>query len=109
VNLPDNIVKELEGKLKDIFSNAGKVPEAFLSGSYAPCLSSDPSSVLPMQRETPTIFDKAQENIFKLMSTDSFPRYFRSEEYAKLCAQNNDKKTQEQILKEEGIIAANNK
>jgi len=109
VNLPDNIVKELEGKLKDIFSNAGKLPEALAGGSYLSRSLSDPSSILPNQRETPTIFDKAQENIFKLMSTDSFPRYFRSEEYAKLCSQANDKKNQEQILIDEGLLAANNK
>jgi len=108
VNLPDNIVKELESKLKDIFSNAGKLPEA-LAGSYQPRSMSDASSLLPNQRETPTIFDKAQENIFKLMSTDSFPRYFRSEEYQKLCAQVNDKKDQETILIQEGLIAASNK
>jgi hypothetical protein len=101
-------VKELEGKLKDIFSNAGKLPEA-LAGSYQQRSMSDASSLLPNQRETPTIFDKAQENIFKLMSTDSFPRYFRSEEYQKLCAQVNDKKDQETILIQEGLIAANTK
>jgi len=108
VNLPDAIVKELESKLKDIFSNAGKLPEALAPISFNRLPQAEPSALLPAQRETPTIFDKAQENIFKLMSTDSFPRFFRSEEYAKLCVQAKDQMNRVMILQDQGLIAANN-
>jgi len=104
VNLPDNIVKDVESKLKDIFSNnAGKIPESPTNYSLQRHLS-DAISLLPNHQDTPTIFDKAQENIFKLMSTDSFPRYFRSDEYTKLCATVAEKKKNAEILRQEGVI-----
>jgi len=104
VNLPDNIVKDVESKLKDIFSNnAGKIPESPNNHSLQRHLS-DAISLLPNHQDTPTIFDKAQENIFKLMSTDSFPRYFRSDEYTKLCATVAEKKKNAEILRQEGVI-----
>jgi len=104
VNLPDAIVKDLESKLKDIFSsNAGKLPESPTNYSLQRHLS-EAMSLLPAHRDTPTIFDKAQENIFKLMSTDSFPRYFRSDEYQKLCKDVAEKKKNAEILRQEGVI-----
>jgi len=110
VNLPDHIVKELENKLKEIFSNAGKIAEDDRPSNGGPPtrghdrnLSEVPA--LPHQRDVPTIFDKAQENIFKLMSTDSFPRYQRSEEYRRFVGEVDEALKKRRILAEVGVTA----
>jgi len=51
-----------------------------------------------LNRDPPTIFDKAQENIFKLMNTDSFPRYARTDEYEALKKKKESGKRELEIL-----------
>lgn len=57
-----------------------------------------------IENEFPTIFDRAQYNILRLMETDSSPRYFRSELFQKLSKELEEKKEQQLIMGELGII-----
>lgn len=95
VNLPQTIVKELDSRLRNIFSQS---PQEVMPAE-APL---DPNYVPPA---TPTLFDLAQANIFKLMNTDSFPRYQRSDEYRKFVEDVNQKQHVADILEEEGLVA----
>jgi len=113
VNLPDPIVRELESKLKDMFSGTKMAEFSPESGGGGDRGGHEPSHVrtsseqlLLHQKDTPTIFDKAQENIFKLMSTDSFPRYQRSDEYKKLVQEIEAIRKRKDILYEEGVIGS---
>jgi len=119
VNLPDHIVRDLENKLKDIFAMAGAGMEVMTTSGGKKSISSPPEdrghhrqpseALLPHQRDTPTIFDRAQENIFKLMSTDSFPRYQRSEEYRRFVEEVETKRKKKRVLVEEGVTADDEK
>jgi hypothetical protein len=53
---------------------------------------------------TPTIFDAAQKNIFKLMQSDSFPRFIRSDHYKDLVKTVNQSKHAKEVLTEMGIM-----
>lgn len=53
---------------------------------------------------TPTIFDSAQKNIFKLMQSDSFPRFIRSDHYKDLVKTVNQSKHAKEVLTEMGIM-----
>jgi len=109
VNLPDVIIKDLEDKLKGLFASAASKDEK-VSGSVP-----SPSRALSVElggqngvlnkRDPPTLFDHAQENIFKLMNSDSFPRFQRSEEYKKICEEADSRKKKRTILEQEGVLA----
>jgi len=108
VNLSDLITKDLEKQLKDIFSAAGAdtgVKSESSSKNIIPLQPSAQPNPYMLNRDPPTIFDKAQENIFKLMNTDSFPRYARSDEYLELTKKKNAEKRQVEILADEGVVA----
>eukprot|EP00456_Euglypha_rotunda_P082648 TRINITY_DN81439_c0_g1_i1.p1 TRINITY_DN81439_c0_g1~~TRINITY_DN81439_c0_g1_i1.p1 ORF type:complete len:199 (-),score=27.72 TRINITY_DN81439_c0_g1_i1:11-580(-) len=125
VNLPDLIIRDLETNLKDFFSRVASMgqpaPTLTLSQSTKSKSDIDPtpgsgdSPASPSRplaplgqvmsvREPPTLFDRAQENIFKLMNCDSFPRYQRSEEYKLLLEEVSKRETKVTILEEVGII-----
>jgi len=110
VNLPDNITKDLEKQLKDIFSAAGQgeSTETPLSTPSKRSVISTPTTPNPnpynLNRDPPTIFDKAQENIFKLMNTDSFPRYARTNEYLALQKRKDTHSKKLDILSDEGVV-----
>jgi len=108
VNLPDLITKDLEKQLKDIFSAAGsenavnnsKIETPSKTGATVQTQRTTVAANNPymLNRDPPTIFDKAQENIFKLMNTDSFPRYARTEEYEALKKKKESGKRELEIL-----------
>jgi hypothetical protein len=95
VNLPDQIMKELEDGLKELFSGNGQVVERVHHGH---------GDDLPNQKEMPTIFDAAQRNIYKLMSTDSFPRYQRSDEYREYLKSVEDIARKKKVLGDQGLL-----
>jgi len=97
VNLPDVIIKNLEIALKELFS--GNV-----TNSERPEVLRSMSTSEGLQRQPPTLFDRAQENIFKLMNSDSFPRYVRSDEYKTLLADVDRRVKKITILGEEGLV-----
>eukprot|EP00457_Paulinella_chromatophora_P005860 gb/GEZN01005878.1/.p1 GENE.gb/GEZN01005878.1/~~gb/GEZN01005878.1/.p1 ORF type:complete len:482 (-),score=58.94 gb/GEZN01005878.1/:222-1667(-) len=97
VNLPQAIVKDLDGRLRNIFSQGPNVGSSLTPDMY------EPGYDMP---EVPTIFDRAQRNIFKLMQTDSFPRFQRSPEYKKLVVITNEQKKTAQILEDEGLVTS---
>jgi len=110
VNLPDPIVRDLEGKLKDLFSKSGYEgapipPSPVRMNSIGGHHREVSESLLPHQRDVPTLFDKSQENIFKLMSTDSFPRYQRSEDYRVFVSEVEAKLKRARVLAEEGVTS----
>jgi len=108
VNLPDLITKDLEKQLKDIFSAAGsenavnnsKIETPSKTGATVQTQRATVTANNPymLNRDPPTIFDKAQENIFKLMNTDSFPRYARTDEYEALKKKKESGKREFEIL-----------
>jgi len=109
VNLPDHIIRSLEASLKDLFARAAqmgyshpslqlnkrkeKVREEEVDLTKS---SSATTGQVMSVREPPTLFDRAQENIFRLMNTDSFPRYQRSEEYKILLEEVNKREQKSQ-------------
>jgi len=108
VNLPDVIIKDLEDKLKELFASVARQDEKALasvpSPSRALSVELGQNGILS-KRDPPTLFDHAQENIFKLMNSDSFPRFQRSEEYKKICEEVESRKKKRTILEQEGVLA----
>lgn len=79
VNLPGNIVDDLEKKLKAEYTKSRShlsVEERKESHAY--------SSADSLTGAVQTVFDAAEHNIFKLMETDSYQRYITSDLYADL-------------------------
>lgn len=97
VNLPDPIVRRIEARLKSEFAHAGKKTAA------EPEDLPDPSSP-PEVLETPTLFDAAQHNIFRLMETDSFPRFIRTDEYKKLIDDAKSKHATNKVLRDMNLL-----
>jgi hypothetical protein len=52
----------------------------------------------------PTIFDAAQTNIFKLMESDSFPRYVRTPEYKQFCSEAQGVIKQKSVYRDAGLL-----
>jgi len=113
VNLPDNIVKTLNqnfkaytmsnGDMKLLVYRVMSIDIRRSSTTSVPDCKELTSEDDPVVTATPTIFDDAQRNIFKLMQTDSFPRYIRSDLYKKLVEEQNEKQHKAQVLRASGL------
>lgn len=97
VNLPSTTVSEL----KLCF---------FKKGTYFTGMS--PSSVHVMgdskrkrsiDEQLPAIFDAAQKQIFKLMETDSCPRFYRSSLYKEFCAKVGHLRHETDVMRDMGV------
>lgn len=59
---------------------------------------------LQHQNLTPTMFDQAQAEIWRLMDNESRPRFFESEEYSVLLKSMKSKAREVRLMQKEGII-----
>lgn len=98
VNLPQNIVKDLDGSVRNILAPN---PELY---NMQPG-EAEVNEIGYVAPATPTIFDASQKEIFKLMNTDSFPRYQRSEYFREFVEEVEKTAAQTKIFEEEGIVA----
>jgi len=102
VNLPDSIIRDLEDKLKELFAGVG-------SQGDGPPASPSRASMMEIgvlgRRDPPTLFDNAQDNIYKLMNSDSFQRFARSDDYKKLALDLESRKKTRTILEQEGVLS----
>jgi len=89
VNLPASSLRIIQKAMK----NSLKIP-----------LDEQETDEYFVQNDYPTVFDRAQYNILRLMETDSSPRYFRSELFQKLRSDLQQRNEQHRIMKALGII-----
>lgn len=114
VNLPAHIVQDLQTAIKD-FSVArvslelGQLQQQRQRGDSI-MEEEEEEKVYeeekkePDKSSCPTIFDDAQDNIFKLMETDSSPRYFRSDLFRQLTEKYQLKTHKTQVMQEMKLI-----
>jgi len=104
INLPDNIVDQLRSDLTTEFKpGVERKPLMDRPNSRSDEETGDTGDSYGI-RTPPTLFDAAQKNIFNLMSTDSLPRYFRSDLYKSLVDEIATKKKKKDVLEEMKII-----
>jgi len=103
INLPDIVVDQLKADLRTEFKpGVDRKPLLERASSVAKDDGDDGDSY--GVRTPPTLFDAAQKNIFNLMSTDSLPRYFRSDLYKSLVEDISAKRKKKDVLEEMNII-----
>jgi len=101
VNLPSNIVADLQSRLRDEFAGPGRE----VSASNVALVSVNASKTEDgIGENTPTIFDAAQGNIFALMESDSYQRYAASPEYAQLTQRYESRTRKKEVLLEMNVI-----
>jgi len=103
INLPDSVVDQLKADLvREFKPGVERKPlmERVSSKSEDNELGGDSYGI----RTPPTLFDAAQKNIFNLMSTDSLPRYFRSDLYKFMVDDMSAKRKKKDVLEEMNII-----
>jgi hypothetical protein len=96
VNLPEKIVADV----KAVIDGKAQPPSISPSDVRLEEKSNETAKAAP---HPPTIFDEAQKSIFKLMESDSFPRYKSSDQYRDFVNQVSLKQKEKAILKESGL------
>jgi len=105
INLPDNVVEQLKKDLlREFKPGFERKPLMERVGSKSEDNEIDVGSDAYGIRTPPTLFDAAQKNIFQLMSTDSLPRYFRSDLYKFMVEDMSAKRKKKDVLEEMNII-----
>jgi len=100
INLPDNVVDQLKSDLRSEFKPGVERKPLMERASFNEEDQADSYGL----RIPPTLFDAAQKNIFQLMSTDSLPRYFRSDLYKAMVEDVSAKRKKKDVLEEMGVI-----
>jgi len=97
VNLPERIVADVKSVID------GKTQPPAIGPNDIKLEEKTNADFAKTSPSPPTIFDEAQKSIFKLMESDSFPRYKSSDQYRDFVNTISAKQKEKAILKESGL------